>query len=68
MEHNFIDHNQTPNYDFTLFDHLEKDNVEILRPCLFFARGQKISKLKLLDYYTAHAVIKLEGDGYIKFL
>ena len=67
---NFIDHSVKPNYDFGdgLLKHLEKESVEFIRPCLFFARGQKISKIKLLEYFTAHAVIKLEGDNFIKFI
>lgn len=65
---NFIDHNVVPNFNYDLLKHLEKENVKIVRPCMFFCTGEIISKIKLLEYFTPHAVIKLEGDNYIEFI
>lgn len=43
-----------------------KEHYRILRPCLWFATGQKIPKAKVLDYYTEDAVSSLIDFKYIK--
>jgi hypothetical protein len=62
----FIDHSITPNYDFKL--PLDDDNweVEVLRPTWFFCASQRITLGKLKEYFTPHAISKLEGDGFVK--
>lgn len=62
----FIDYSKVPLFDWGL--HIQNyDMVEVLRPILFFCRGQKITTTKLSEYFTRQAIVKLEGDGFIKF-
>lgn len=62
----FIDHSRRPNYDFQLKMDDDEWTVEILRPCMFFCVSQKITLSKLKEYFTMHAIVKLEGDGFVK--
>ena len=40
--------------------------VEVTRGAMFFCKSQKISLGKLKEYFTDHAIAKLEGDGFVK--
>ena len=61
----FIDHNMERRYPQDL-EFFTTQTVEVLRPILFFARGQHITMDKLLEYYTDKAIIAFVGDGYIE--
>lgn len=39
---------------------------EILRSCLWFAKGQKVSAQKMKEYFTDKAIGSLSSDEYIK--
>jgi glutamine synthetase type III len=43
-------------------------NVEILRPCLWFCKGQVITYEKMSEYYTKKAIDSLLEYGYIKIV
>jgi hypothetical protein len=41
---------------------------EILRPCLWFAKGQVVEVNKFKEYFTPHAIKSLIEYGFIKII
>lgn len=68
LSYYFIDHSIKPNYDWNIQKCDGDKLLEITRPCMFFHEGQTITLGKLNEYFTDRAIVKLEGDGYFKFL
>lgn len=62
----FIDHSKIPNYNWGLTFDDNDCEVEVIRGAMFFCKSQKISLGKLKEYFTDHAITKLEGDGFVK--
>jgi hypothetical protein len=45
-----------------------KNHYEILRPCMWFAVGDKVDFDKFQEYFTTKAVKSLVEYGYIKII
>lgn len=43
-------------------------HYEILRPCMWFAKGQIVRVEKFLEYFTPKAVRNLIKEGFIKII
>lgn len=39
--------------------------IKVIRPILFFCSGEEISKEKLQQFFTQHAIMLLYSDGFI---
>lgn len=49
-------------------EYTQQNNIEILRPCLWFAKGQVITYSKMKEYYTHKSILSLLEYKYIKIV
>lgn len=49
-------------------EYSQQNNIEILRPCLWFAKGQVIPYSKMEEYYTHKSILSLLEYKYIKIV
>ncbi len=70
----FIDHSRRPNFELEKTYNKELENTDdnnrgilVLRPTWFFCATQVITLGKLREYFTDHAIVKLMGDGFVRF-
>ncbi len=49
-------------------EYSQQNNIEILRPCLWFAKGQIIPYSKMEEYYTHKSILSLLEYKYIKIV
>ena len=70
----FIDHTLKPNFELEKVYNQELKNrdddnrsILVLRPTWFFCETQVITLGKLREYFTDYAIVKLLGDGFVKF-
>jgi len=49
-------------------EYQQQNNIEILRPCLWFAKGQVIPYNKMEEYYTHKSILSLLEYKYIKIV